>query len=197
MSRTKPAEQRRADLMSASKALFLEQGFAATSLDDITSHAGVSKGLFYLYFHSKDHLLRALQDEFSTEMAARIRAAIEPVPDWPAKLDACVQVIFDSYNDRRDLHDVLFQHGAQVSDEHREMHALAVHAIRDLLADGTAAGAFDVEDPEATAALFWAATAGFESDNADLTRGDPRLLQAARLLFRGAARVSSSHSTRT
>ena len=60
MPRTKPAEQRRADLLEAGKALFLAQGVAATSLEDITSRAGVSKGLFYLYFHSKDDLVQAV-----------------------------------------------------------------------------------------------------------------------------------------
>ena len=192
MARTKPAEQRRADLLSASKALFVEQGFAATSLDDITSRAGVSKGLFYLYFHSKDHLLRALQDEFSAELASRIKAAIDPVPDWPSKLDACVQVIFDSYTDGRDLHDVLFRHGVHVSGEHHETHALAVHVIRDLLADGTSAGVFNVEDPEATAVLCWASAGGFEPETGDLRPNDPRLLLAAQVLFRRAAGLTCS-----
>jgi TetR/AcrR family transcriptional repressor of nem operon len=97
MARTKPAEQRRADLLAAGRELFLAKGVAATSLEDITSGAGVSKGLFYLYFHSKDDLLLALQDQFSVELADRIRAATETVADWTAKLDVCVKVIFDSY----------------------------------------------------------------------------------------------------
>ena len=46
MARTKPAEQRRADLLAAGRELFLAKGVAATSLDEITSRAGVSKGLF-------------------------------------------------------------------------------------------------------------------------------------------------------
>ena len=109
MARTKPAEQRRADLLEAGRELFLAKGVAATSLDDITSRAGVSKGLFYLYFRSKDDLLTALHDQFSTELADRIRAATDPVADWPAKLDACVKAIFDSYQERDDLHEVLFR----------------------------------------------------------------------------------------
>ena len=48
MTRTKPAEQRRAELLAAGRALFLAKGIAATSLDDVTQRAGVSKGLFYL-----------------------------------------------------------------------------------------------------------------------------------------------------
>ena len=77
MARTKPAEERRADLLQAGRELFLAKGVAATSLDEITSRAGVSKGLFYLYFRSKDDLLNALHEQFSTELADRIYRAYE------------------------------------------------------------------------------------------------------------------------
>jgi TetR/AcrR family transcriptional regulator, transcriptional repressor for nem operon len=192
MARTKPAEQRRADLLEAGQELFLANGVAATSLEDITTRAGVSKGLFYLYFRSKDDLLLALQDQFSVELAERIRAATDPVADWPAKLDACVKAIFDSYQERDDLHEVLFHHGGHVSASHRVTHAFTLRAIRDLLADGTTAGVFDVEDPEATAVLCWASTHGLDPG----FQGQPapaggRLIRAAQRLFRRAAGISA------
>jgi AcrR family transcriptional regulator len=192
MSRTKPAEERRADLLAAGQELFLAQGVAATSLEDITSRAGVSKGLFYLYFRSKDELLLALQDQFSVELAERIRVATSTVGDWAGKLDACVQTIFDSYNEHYDLHEVLFHHGGHVSASHRAAHELTLHAIRDLLADGTAAGAFAVADPEATAVLCWASTRGFDPSFEDQPQRaeDARLLRAAKDLFRRTAGVA-------
>jgi TetR/AcrR family transcriptional regulator, transcriptional repressor for nem operon len=192
MARTKPAEQRRADLLEAGTELFLAKGVAATSLEDITGRAGVSKGLFYLYFRSKDDLLVALQDQFSVELAERIRTAAEPVADWPAKLDACVKEIFDSYQERNDLHEVLFHHGGHVSAGHRATHALVLHAISDVFASGKAAGAFDVEDPEATAVLCWASTHGFDPGfHSEPAPADTRLLRAAQQLFRRAAGIAA------
>jgi TetR/AcrR family transcriptional regulator, transcriptional repressor for nem operon len=191
MTRTKPAEQRRADLLAASEELFLEKGVAATSLDDITSHAGVSKGLFYLYFRSKDDLLAAMQDQFSAKLADRIRAATDLAGDWPAKLDACVQAIHDSYHERHDLHEVLFAHGGHVSASHRATHGLVRGTISDLFAGGTAAGVFDVEDPEAMAALCWASTHGFDPGfHGESAPADASLILAAKQLFRRAAGVS-------
>ncbi len=188
MARTKPAEQRRADLLEAGRELFLAKGMAATSLEDITSRAGVSKGLFYLYFRSKDDLLLALQDQFSTALADRIRAASDPVADWPAKLDACVKAIFDTYRQRDDLHEVLFHHDVLAS--HRATHALVLNAVSDVFASGKAAGAFNVEDPEATAALCWASTHGFDPDfHGDAAPADARLIRAAQQLFRRAAEI--------
>jgi TetR/AcrR family transcriptional regulator, transcriptional repressor for nem operon len=192
MTRTKPAEQRRADLLAASEELFLAKGVAATSLDDITSRAGVSKGLFYLYFRSKDDLLAAMQDQFSVRLADRIRAATDQAGDWPGKLDACVQAIYDSYQESHDLHEVLFHHGGHVSASHRSSHALVLQAISDLLADGKAAGAFDVQDPEATAVLCWASTHGFDPGfHSEPAPADARLIQAAQQLFRRAAGVTA------
>lgn len=188
MPRTKPAEQRRADLLEAGRSLFLSQGVAATSLDDITSRAGVSKGLFYLYFQSKDDLVQALQDQFSAELADRIRAATSSVADWGAKLDACVEAVSASYREQYDLHEVLFRHGGHVSASHRVTHALVLQAISDLLASGVAAGAFDVDDPDATAVLVWASTHGFDPEFlGDPAPADDRLTRAAQQLFRRAA----------
>jgi TetR/AcrR family transcriptional regulator, transcriptional repressor for nem operon len=220
MTRTKPAEQRRADLLAAGQALFLAKGITATSLEDITNGAGVSKGLFYLYFHSKEDLVLALQEQFSHQFAERIRAAAESPVDWTAKLDACVQASFECYRDLHDLHEVLFHHATHAGhahhvthaghatdathtgpaarhdpdrarDQHEPAHALVTEVVRDLLAEGTAAGAFDVADPDATAALCYASMHAF--DEGFLGRDGPddgRLVRAARQLFRRAAGVT-------
>jgi TetR/AcrR family transcriptional repressor of nem operon len=214
MTRTKPAEQRRADLLAASQELFLVKGVAATSLEDITNGAGVSKGLFYLYFHSKEDLVLALQEQFSNQFAERIRTAADIPADWTAKLDACVQASFECYRDLHDLHEVLFHHVGHPSQaqhaghlgqashvghpgqahprrDHEPAHALLTQVIRDLFAAGTAAGAFDVADPETTAALCYASMHAF--DQGFLGRNGPdeaRLIQGAQQLFRRAAGVT-------
>src|SRR5699024_1614448 len=44
-------------LMETGMKLFAENGYHATSIQEIAAEAGVSKGAFYLYFHSKEHFL--------------------------------------------------------------------------------------------------------------------------------------------
>jgi TetR/AcrR family transcriptional regulator, transcriptional repressor for nem operon len=191
MTRTKPAEQRRAELLAAGQALFGAKGIAATSLEDIAQRAGVSKGLFYLYFHSKEDLVLALQEQFSHQVAARMRAAADSQADWTAKLDACVQASFECHRDLHDLHEVLFHHAIPVGQRAHPAHALRTGVIQDLLEAGTAAGAFDVADPETTAVLCYASMHAFDQgfrgrDGPD----DARLIRAARQLFRRAAGVA-------
>lgn len=198
MTRTKPAEQRRAELLAAGQELFLAKSIAATSLDDITQRAGVSKGLFYLYFHAKEDLVLALQEQFSRQVAARMRAAADAQADWTAKLDACVQASFECHRDLHDLHEVLFHHAPPADrapagrggrgTRPEPTHAAVTGVIRDLFAAGTAAGAFDVADPEAAALLCYASMHAFDQG----FRGyggpdDARLIRAARDLFRRAA----------
>jgi AcrR family transcriptional regulator len=53
------SDARPAELTEAAFALFAEQGFAATRLEDVAARAGVSKATIYRYFESKDGLFEA------------------------------------------------------------------------------------------------------------------------------------------
>ncbi len=55
-------ESSRTEIMNAALELFGEQGFHATSISQIAEKAGISKGLMYNYFESKDDLLKNIID---------------------------------------------------------------------------------------------------------------------------------------
>ena len=59
-------------IMEKALELFAEQGFEATSVQQITEHCGISKGAFYLSFKSKDELIVALIDQFMSQMISDI-----------------------------------------------------------------------------------------------------------------------------
>lgn len=50
-------EQSRSKILSAALRLFSKKGFKNTSINDIAGEAGISKGLMYNYFKSKEELL--------------------------------------------------------------------------------------------------------------------------------------------
>lgn len=65
MSSAPKTRQRRADarpdeILNAAAKCFLECGFAGAKVDHIAAGAGLSKGAVYLYFKSKEDMLRAL-----------------------------------------------------------------------------------------------------------------------------------------
>ena len=52
-------EARPGELLDAALDLFVEKGFAATRSEEVAARAGVSKGTLFLYFASKEELLKA------------------------------------------------------------------------------------------------------------------------------------------
>ena len=75
--RQRRKEARPQELLDAALALFVEHGFAATRMEEIAARAGVSKGTLYLYYPSKEELLKAvIRDRLSNEVRAVTAAAL-------------------------------------------------------------------------------------------------------------------------
>jgi AcrR family transcriptional regulator len=53
-------EDRPAEIAAAAFEAFAEKGYAATRIDDVAKRAGVSKGLTYLYYKTKEDLFKAV-----------------------------------------------------------------------------------------------------------------------------------------
>jgi AcrR family transcriptional regulator len=58
--RQRRKDARPSELLDAALELFVEKGFAATRSEEVAARAGVSKGTLYLYFPSKEELLKAV-----------------------------------------------------------------------------------------------------------------------------------------
>jgi AcrR family transcriptional regulator len=64
--------ERKKQILDAALSIFNRQGFDRTRMDDIAREAGLSKGLLYWYFESKQDLLLALLDGVLAEMLQRV-----------------------------------------------------------------------------------------------------------------------------
>jgi len=56
-------ESRRKQIMDAALELFASEGYSHCSISQLAQHAGISKGLMYNYFDSKEALLKAIIEE--------------------------------------------------------------------------------------------------------------------------------------
>jgi AcrR family transcriptional regulator len=111
-------EQRRAAAVAAARDLFLAQGVEATSVDAIARRAGVAKGTVYLSFPTKQHLVRAIEDEFDAVILARLRTATATAPPDAATAAAtwCTALVEASL-ENLEVHDFLFYgKGARVAE---------------------------------------------------------------------------------
>jgi AcrR family transcriptional regulator len=100
--RARQAEATRDLLVSIAREMFTEQGFAATSIEDITQRAGAAKGALYHHFSGKRALFRAVYEAVEADaVAAVMAAALAEREPWAgvraglsAFLDACLDPAF-------------------------------------------------------------------------------------------------------
>ena len=69
-ARQRRKEARPQELLQAALEVFVEKGFAATRTEDVATRAGVAKGTLFLYYPSKEELLKAVvRENLSTLIA--------------------------------------------------------------------------------------------------------------------------------
>ncbi|MBD8686147.1 MULTISPECIES: TetR/AcrR family transcriptional regulator [unclassified Rhizobium] len=76
-TRAQMVEETRERLISAARKAFATKGYAASSMDDITAEAGLTRGALYHNFGDKKGLLHAVIDQIDAEMLARLRVVQE------------------------------------------------------------------------------------------------------------------------
>lgn len=91
-------EEKRALIMDVALELFAEEGFHSASISKIASKAGISKGLMYNYFDSKEDLIK----EIIGEGLNRLFAMIDPNRDGIVTRDEMrkfIELMFDVMKD--------------------------------------------------------------------------------------------------
>ena len=74
-TRAQMVEETRGKLIAAGRKAFATKGYAASSMDDFTAEAGLTRGALYHNFGDKKGLLQAVIDQIDAEMLVRQRAA--------------------------------------------------------------------------------------------------------------------------
>lgn len=76
--KTREKEERRDLILAKAKALILEHGIDALSMQDIADAAELSKATLYLYFQSKEAILEAILAEAANAFVEYVEARIKP-----------------------------------------------------------------------------------------------------------------------
>jgi AcrR family transcriptional regulator len=85
--------ERRAEILEGALALFAEHGYTETTVRTIAEAIGMSQGLLYRYFPSKDDLLRAIFEESMRDVQASFTAADEGITP-NEKLERLIRAAF-------------------------------------------------------------------------------------------------------
>ncbi len=159
----KDAEERRREILDAAERLFTEKGFDRTSISDIQSEVGISRGTLYYHFKSKEEILNELIVRTTGREFAEARAVVErkEIPVLQ-RFTAMFSAVKDSGDIGREIEEQV--HKPQNALMHQKMQSELLAAvcplIVELIEEGTAQGICRTEYPYEVAemALLYANT---------------------------------------
>ena len=144
-------DERRRQLLEAGARVFTERSYDTVSMSDVAKEAGISKGLLYHYFSSKQDLFRATLEVAAAELYEQVR------PDDALPLQERMGKTLNAYLDwieaNRDAYVRMIEDAGRVP-EARDL----LKAVREQTAFMIASGATGSDDPPRTlisAALGW------------------------------------------
>jgi AcrR family transcriptional regulator len=112
-----PARERAASILTAAAHAFARQGYAATTLDQVATEAGVSKLIVYRHFNSKKELYAAILEQVH-ERLANVEQPTSPVraTDGDPAIRQAAAALAGTFAVARDL-----------PDAYRLLHRIAAH----------------------------------------------------------------------
>lgn len=139
-------DERRMHILLASAKVFARKGLAATRITDVAAAAGMSHGLVYHYFASKDDLFLALVEWASSGSLGAIKRAAAAPGGALERLRTLVSMMMGSARQQSDVFLVMYQVavGESVPEQARAMvinqGAEQIAIMSQLIAEAQAAG---------------------------------------------------------
>jgi TetR/AcrR family transcriptional regulator, mexJK operon transcriptional repressor len=153
------AERRESILVLAQRS-FLENGYDRTTMSDIATAMGGSKGTLWSYFDSKAVLFEAVMDRAAIQFRTELEAALHPKGKPEAGLRRFAETFLRKItsDDAIALHRLVVGESSRFPELGRIFYARGPSAMRNLLAgymaDQMQLGALRRDDPEKAAAMF-------------------------------------------
>jgi AcrR family transcriptional regulator len=194
--RSRPrGETRRAQILDAATAVFLEHGYASATIDLVVARAGASKATIYSFFGGKEGLLTALIEE----RAERILAGFPDIETEHVDVRAALTGIARRYMDVAmspdaiGLYRLILAEGPRFPELAANLYRVGQDRVTASLAKAlrtwTARGHISVDDPDRLATQFF-----------DLVRGELHLRAVTGLTPDDVAEAVASnidHAVRT
>lgn len=158
------AERTRQHIIERTAAVFNCKGFAGTSLSDLTTQTGLTKGALYGHFENKEEIATAAFQYAMQKVRDIVRTKLQPISGYRLQLMA----LLDFYSEYVFQPPVpggcpLLNAGVEVDDDHSSMRrivvdeiTLTVEFIETLLINGKVTGEFKPEtNPRELAYTFF------------------------------------------
>ncbi|WP_101257886.1 TetR/AcrR family transcriptional regulator [Streptomyces barkulensis] len=161
----KSPEERRADILRASREVFETIGFADAKIVDIAEAADIGKGTFYAYFETKDHALGALWEEYVDAFVATTEEILARGEAWWPTIDELLITLIEHAVDNAGLHRIVYgSANAKALELCKESNARVVDLMCDFVSRGATAGAFRCHNPDWAFRMVYHAADGLLDD---------------------------------
>jgi AcrR family transcriptional regulator len=175
-------------IMAAGLQLFAYKGLAATSIQDIAKRAGISIGLMYHYYKSKDDLFTELVESIARSAADSTELIFDSDLPPAEKIKTFSKEVIDSILTGDELsqyyllmiHFILVVDPPQKAEEIRETSTRPLEIVKRTIIEGQALGEVKPGDPDQMVVMYLAAIQGLAI--AKLTMGDRFVLPNPDLL---------------
>ena len=170
-----PPHIRLRQILDAAEVLIVDHGYEGMTMEHVASSAGVAKGTVYLYFPSKQSLLAGMQaDVAQLFLDGPLELMDDDTSTWLDRLDGLVRRRLEVRLAHAKLYHELFHvNRARAGEEPLErVRAL----LAEILARGTDAGEFDVDDVVLTTDVLLHASGG-ALEHVD--RFDPKRIESS------------------
>ena len=101
-SKSTVSDKRKAILRAATN-VFARKGFFNSKVSDIAAEAGIADGTVYLYFKSKDEILRSIFDRAMADFIAEGKRELETIDDAVEKLRRIAEMHLERLGSDRNL----------------------------------------------------------------------------------------------
>lgn len=191
------------EILQAAKQLFFDKGYYGTTIEMITTQAGVSIGTFYFYYKNKIEIYKVLQDEGLDILLKMIEEVISRSGmSAREKLSELAYTYLNYYKEYREYFDIIAILSAtpdELKETDTELSEIintkafnVLKKIEEVLLEGVRNGEFVLLDTWKATSVFWGLMDGLilleERDNIENVIGfnlDELIKQALEMSFYG------------
>jgi AcrR family transcriptional regulator len=159
------SEERRAQIIAAALACFTRKGYVHTTMDDIVTESGLSKGALYWYFKSKEELFTAAMTSCFEGFGETSFATLDDCESTSSKLRVITTALADLWKDAEGLFSLFIEFWTQSAQRAEtakvwmEMLSEYKDSVVAIIEEGVKSGEFKPVDAES---LVWAALAAYD-----------------------------------
>jgi AcrR family transcriptional regulator len=159
--KTDVTAERKQQIYQAAMACFNRKGYYQTTMDDIVSESGLSKGALYWYFDSKKQLFIAMLQDFLDSTGHEWEQIVDDkTMRATEKLQRSLAFFRAQFEEMTDFFGIVIEAWAQthydedVQKMNRELYKPYLAYMNHILEEGITQGEFQIEDVQATSAVI-------------------------------------------